>query len=362
MKNKFGFLKIVFLLAFSLCLSPVNVSLAHEQASPKDEKITLEITSPSVIVEKYKTPIFLSITTKDNGYALGGLSVYAYIENKDSQIIARDLKIDQKGKDYMFEFDFPEAGNYKIHIMAKNDFGKDKTSLEKDIVVSVAPKSAGTFSKEGLAFYICSIIGLIILILGIIKKKYKLGIIWFLILLALGGLIYSLIFTEKQNPSNGIVTCPKSDGICVWTAHIHAYMPINICGEYFRLPTEVGALNMPHTHEEKNLAHWHDQLPYDMDTKSVKNVEHLLVKSFFDEIKIPFSEDRIANKKNGDLCPNGKPSTFRAFLNGLEKKDFPNYLWRDHDVIYFEFSDRKTSEIEKELKDNPISFPILGRG
>ncbi len=352
-------IKFLFLGFFIFAIIGIfgNAQAHIEGKSDKPMSVTANLVQPDLFVAEYKTPIWFSVKDIQTKQVLNNLPVFAEIEKLDSGIIAKDIVVKQKGEEYMFEFSFPEFGNYKIHL----NISRDKNENYFDFPIIVEPPVGG-LESESLAFYAFAVLGFLVLVFGIIKKKYKLGIIWFLILLALGGLVYSLIFTQKQDTSNGIITCPKAGGECVWTAHIHAYMPINICGEYFRLPTEVGALNLPHTHEEKNLAHWHDKLPYDMETKSIKETENLLVKAFFKEIKIPIGEDRIANKKNGDLCQSGNPGILRVFVNGIETKDFLNYLWRDKDVIYFEFSDRTTEEIKKELKEKPIVFPLLGRG
>ncbi len=352
MKNILKAFGLAFFVLILINISP-KTSAHTESENNNLSSIKASIVQPDLFVAEYKTPIWISVKDIKTDKVLNNLNNSIEIEKINSGIVAKDIVAKQKGEEYMFEFSFPDSGDYKIHFNISN------SQFDFPIKVDAPAKD---LNSENLAFYICSVLAVLVLIFGIVKKRYKLGIIWFLILLALGGLIYSVIFTEKQNPSNGIITCPKVGEDCVWTAHIHAYMPINICGEDFRLPTESGALNMPHTHEEKNLAHWHDQLSYDNEKKEVKNTEHLTVKAFFKEIKVPFSEDYITDKKNGNLCPNGKPATLKAFLNGKEKPDFTNYVWKDKDVIYFEFSDRSSLEIEKELKQKPVNFPVLGRG
>lgn len=188
-------------------------------------------------------------------------------------------------------------------------------------------------------------------------------------ILIVAGLGYSLYVVLQTGTSAGIVTCP-SEGNCVWSAHIHSFIPISICGAEYRLPIEVGNLNRPHTHEEKNIAHWHDTLPYDMTTQTITNTEPLTLGAFFDEIKIPFAKDRIADKKNGDSCdgtvckkaPCEESATVKMFINGKSSDLFRNYIWRDKDVIQIFFDSRSSEKIEKELQSNPVTFPKLGRG
>lgn len=172
---------------------------------------------------------------------------------------------------------------------------------------------------------------------------------------------YSLSVTLKQDPGAGTFTC-LNDGTCIWTAHIHAYFPIMICGEEYRLPIEHGPLDDPHSHEEKNIVHWHDKLPYDPETQSILDTKPLTVGAFFDSIDVNFSENQIAQKRNGDQCAKGESGAVKMFVNGKHNNQFRDYIWRDKDVILIIFDDRSIETIEEELRNNPITFPKLGLG
>ena len=178
----------------------------------------------------------------------------------------------------------------------------------------------------------------------------------------LGIIAYSLYITFSTGAQDkGIVTC-IDENTCFFTAHWHAYTPIMICGQETRLPIETGSLQKAHTHEEKNLVHWHDRLPYDNTNKKIMNATPLFLGSFFDEIKIPFDNDKIMDKKNGDQCPDGKPGTLKMFVNGKPNTEFRDYLWKNYDVIVLVFDNRSLAEVETELASKPIAFPTLGRG
>ena len=194
------------------------------------------------------------------------------------------------------------------------------------------------------------------------RKKIIVFLISILAFLVVLGLGYSLFVTIRSNPSQGLVTC-TADGSCFWTAHIHAYVPVYICGSFYKFPHEVGPLDHPHTHEEQNIIHWHDKLPYDQSSSMIIDTDPMTLRAFFDSISVPFSQDAISTFSNGNLCPNGNPGKVSVFVNGdLYEGEYGSYIWKDHDVISIYFTDQPITEIEAELKADPPTFPKLGRG
>ena len=257
----------------------------------------------------------------------------------------------------LFEPNFPKYGDYIIHVEYLFEGVRENFEINIFAVTPEKNSLAGKiiFNSAG------TIILLIIVFAGIIKKNIKAAIIWSLILAVAAFLSYSLYVTIESDPSSGIVTCPKT-GECIWTAHVHAFVPILICDKEFRLPIEVGKLQNPHTHEEKNIIHWHDKLPYDKTTNMITNLEPLTLGAFFDSIDVEFSEKSIDGKTNGDLCPNNKAGDLKVFVNGKLNTQYGNYIWKDKDVISIFFDDTPVETIEKELMENPVTFPALGRG
>ena len=198
--------------------------------------------------------------------------------------------------------------------------------------------------------------------MNIAKKFPKKIVLIPLLLLGAGILAYSLAVTLRSGAvKSGVVTC-LDNGECYWTAHIHAYVPISICGQEYRLPIEKGDLTGPHTHEEKNLAHWHDRLAYDSKTKQITNTRPLLLKSFFEAIGIPFSNTGLDGKTNGDLCPDGKRGQLKGFVNGSHVENIESHILRDRDVIQIFFDEREPAALEQEIRQRPLPFPAAGRG
>lgn len=202
---------------------------------------------------------------------------------------------------------------------------------------------------------------IVFLIIGIRTRHLIKAAIFFLLVLGMGYVSYSLYITLQSGAvSAGVVTC-VAENDCYLTAHIHAYIPITICDKEFHLPIEVGPLTGPHTHEEKNIAHWHDRLPYDNILKQPKNTAPLSLDAFFNAINVPFDLRRIGAARNGDTCE-GKSARVNMFVNGIHNTDYERYVWKDKDVIVIIFDSRTPETIEAELKAHPIVFPALGRG
>ena len=341
------------------------VTLGHfESDSTREESPYAHalIVEPDLFAVQSKVPIFIEIKDKSTQTHIKDLSVKVVVNDANSKTVFEG-KVEEKGENYVFEYTFDRSGDYTIHV--NFNYGPQGRNSEHNFYFPIFVSEA--ISTQTNSFFIFAIIAgvlslCVIYFLGFRKKNLKAAAIWVIIIIALAALAYSLSETLKQDQGLGIVTCVNST-TCYWTAHIHAYLPISICGNDFRLPIEVGALNGPHTHEEKNIAHWHDRLPYDQKTSSITNTEPLTLGAFSEAVKINLDNDRINDKKNGDLCPDGTTGTLKIFVNGKYYSDnIKDYIWRNRDVISIFFSSQTKEALEAELLKNPITFPALGRG
>ncbi|QQG39449.1 MAG: hypothetical protein HYS81_03620 [Candidatus Aenigmatarchaeota archaeon] len=182
-----------------------------------------------------------------------------------------------------------------------------------------------------------------------------------LALILVGAIVigYSLYVTYQSGAADrGVVTC-TTDGTCVWTQHIHAYVPVEICGERVDLGIDEGELGDVHTHKEENVIHLHTALPYDPQTHNVTNATQLRLGTFFDSIGTRFDRTGVLDKTNGDACPDGT-GTLKMFVNGRANEEYGQYVWSNRDVIFIAFDNRTADEIETELAENPIAFPTVG--
>ncbi len=177
----------------------------------------------------------------------------------------------------------------------------------------------------------------------------------------LGFLIYSVRqYRQSGIAESGIVTCEGEK--CFWNAHIHVYLPIEICGQEYPLSKFQGPLAKHHTHGEENIIHWHDRLKFDPATKQFLEPSPFLLSRTLETLQIPVSETTLLDKKDGDSCLDGSSGAWKVFVNGAFQADWRNYEWQDRDIALFIFDARIIEEIEAELRDKPKVFPKLGAG
>ncbi len=103
--------------------------------------------------------------------------------------------------------------------------------------------------------------------------------------------------------------------------HWHALVDITICGEHKDLPEveegeEFKGIHLLHTHDD-NVMHIEGL---------VQKKEDIALGKFFDVMNIPFDKDKIMDKKNGDLCPDGRPGVLKMYVNGQPRTDFRDYI------------------------------------
>lgn len=326
---------------------------AHEPARPATEGRTFTIElMPREAIQGDELP--LEVHVARDGNSAPGLRVMLTADRHEAGVSDRLETAEREPGHYMAMYRFAEAGAYEIHIEIEAD-GRTERATAYVNVLPTSIFSLGLLFGGGGA-----ILGVIFLVGGILTRRPKRGAIGALLALVAAGLGYSLSLTLKSGAqSRGVVTC-ISDTQCFWTAHIHAFIPIELCGERFALPIETGSLQGPHTHEERNIVHWHDRLPYDRTAKTLPETRPLTLGAFFDELEIPFGDRNIAGKTNGDRC-NDTTATLKMFVNGTANTDYRNYVWKNKDVIFLAFDSRSAQTIEEELRVRPLTFPILGR-
>lgn len=174
-------------------------------------------------------------------------------------------------------------------------------------------------------------------------------------------LIYSVLEYRKTGVAErGLVTCVGEQ--CYWTAHIHALVRINVCGQEISLPKLVGPLSGVHTHTEENILHWHDRLLIDPVSRKPIDPWVLTIGSGLDILSITMATDGIMEEKNGDLCPDGKEGTLKFFVNGVPYFPDPHYVWEDRDIIDIVFDGRTPAEAAEYIKTLPTEFPSLTNG
>lgn len=101
--------------------------------------------------------------------------------------------------------------------------------------------------------------------------------------------------------------------------HWHALVDIAICGQKRDLPKGAsGEIGTP-------LLHSHNDNTIHVEGRVVRP-EDIMLGKFFDVIGVPFDKDRIMEKKNDDVCPNGQPGTVKMFVNNVPSNDFRDFV------------------------------------
>lgn len=152
------------------------------------------------------------------------------------------------------------------------------------------------------------------------EKKIILGAALVLIALIIVG-VFAL---SKSSPA-----VVKEDVITRQGLHWHPKLSIYIKGEKKELEDGIGigAVHLPiHTHTEdykEGVIH--------MEMQGVVTKEDTKLQKFFQTWGKQFNSDCIFDKCNGE------EGTVKMFVNGVEDKEFENYLMKDGDNIEIRF-------------------------
>ncbi|MBI4176098.1 MAG: GAP family protein [Candidatus Aenigmarchaeota archaeon] len=329
---------------------------AHEGEEEATDGYSLAV-NPENPIQNDRIPLTVHIS-KD-GVDATGLQVTLTVDRHEAGISDMIQAAEREPGNYFAYYAFKEPGDYEIHV----EFMEGGGPVRHTVNVQVAGTSWGV----ELYFLAAAIIAFAaVWAIEMRKGKHvRRATVLSLVVLGIMGLVYSLYITQTSGAAaQGITVCVSPEE-CYWTAHVHTEVDVEICGEDIRLPIETGRLDRPHTHEEKNLIHWHDRLPMDPATKRILNTEPLTLGAFFDELQVPLSETQVMDKENGDLCPNGQPGTLKAFVNGAPAEDIREYVWKDGDKVAIVFDERPAETIASALpgatvfQSPEISLPII---
>jgi len=182
------------------------------------------------------------------------------------------------------------------------------------------------------------------------KKKFPIVNIAIFILVI--GLFISLFYVasyfrgqeERIRSENPITFCQPPNASpeeqkCYFTTHIHFFPSMKIFGEERTLPFEQGPLERFHTHFEINKVHWHTLLPANPLTK--QPLENLTLGELFDDLGIPFDNNRIYEFESGMINPEtGQPAKLAVFIDDEKienPRDYVLNLRHDHKKIEIVF-------------------------
>ena len=109
--------------------------------------------------------------------------------------------------------------------------------------------------------------------------------------------------------------------------HWHASFDIILCGKKVDLPCGVETPGIVHGEKfcgEHAMHHHYDNVAHIEGL--IQKKEDIALGRFFDIIGVPFDKDKIMDKKNGDLCPDGRPGVLKMYVNDQPRTDFRDYV------------------------------------
>ena len=147
------------------------------------------------------------------------------------------------------------------------------------------------------------------------RKNYVWIIITVIVLIAFAIGVGWLMTHKKETYTPGPV-------------HWHVLLDIEICGEKHDIRGGKASGNMAGSDQMMygpHLLHHHNDNTIHIEGQIIKK-EDIALGKFFDGIDIPFDKDKVMDKKNGDLCPDGKPGVLKMYVNGQPRNDFRDYI------------------------------------
>ena len=332
MKTKISLTLFVVLLALTI---PV---LAHEESDSMTGGFDIHLT-PQQAFQNNPIPIEAAITQNDT--VVAGLNVFFMVDKHEIGLSERVEATEREPGHYFAKYTFTNPGSYEIHASFIHNGEEIRKTFDVDV----------TGSSNIEQYVMTAVIGAVAIaaLYALRSRKIKKAFIACIIILAMIYISYSLYVVYASGAAQRGVTVCVSTTECYWSAHIHAQVEVSTCGQDYRFPIEKGPLDGPHTHEEKNLIHFHDRLRFDPVTKEILNPAPLKLGAFFDNMEVPFDGNKVLDKMNGDLC-NGQSGIVKMFVNGKPSGDFRDYIWKDGDKIDIIFDEKPAEQAAKEVQ------------
>ena len=362
-------MRLRLLCLLSIVFLSIGIANAHEDELLQDIDIHLTpeqaFQNDAVAIEAY---------IEKNSTALTGFSVSFVVDKHDVGLSERIEATEREPGRYVIKYEFKNPGPHEAHI----EFVYNGEAVRKTFYIEVE-------GSENASNYFIGL-GAIFLVLSAAyyfrSRRARATVFLAIILLLVTGLAYSVYDVYATGAAErGVVVCTDDEGMtpgasghtCYWSAHIHAEVNIDLCGDKsYRFAVEQGRLDGPHTHEERNLIHFHERLMIDPTTREILDTRLLTLGAFFDAMEVPFDSDKALDKNNGETC-NGKPATMKMFVskdwnrNNLGKPiaSFRDYIWENGDVITIIFDERPSEAIAEETSKSTaaltpeLSLPII---
>lgn len=147
-------------------------------------------------------------------------------------------------------------------------------------------------------------------------------------------IMYSVwVYLRSVETTEEFLVCTGDE--CVKSFHIHSSVEPIICGELKWFGLEHGELGEQHTHKERNLIHFHERLRVALDTYEIIDYSPLQLRNFIGNMERESSDGVcLFGVCEGDACEGSDtPGRFRVIVNGQEREEKWDYIWKDGDTI-----------------------------
>lgn len=340
--------KAYLIILFAIVFLAIHLAFAHEESDAAEE-FDIKLTPQQAF---QNDDVAIEAEIEKNNTHVEGLIVFFVVDKHDIGLSERIEANERETGHYVMKYAFKSAGMHEIHV----EFAHDDEQIRKTFNINV---EGASFDVEQYAIVSVILVLALAALYAMRTKKIKRTVSLSLVLVVLIGLSYSVYIVYSSGAAQRGVTVCVSENECYWSAHIHAEVTVDICGDdSFRFPVEKGPLNGSHTHEEKNLIHFHERLLIDTKTQEILDPQPLTLGAFFDAMEETLDSEKIFDKKNGDLCK-GQLSTVKMFVNGRPSSSFRDYIWKDGDKIKIVFDERPVEEVAKEEQSTTFLAPQL---
>lgn len=165
-------------------------------------------------------------------------------------------------------------------------------------------------------------------------KSSPIKFLGYAIALALiGYIVYSVfVYLGSVETTEEFLVC--DEGVCIKSFHIHVEIEPMICGELKWFSLEHGMLEEQHTHKDRNRIHFHERLRVTPDTYEVIDTTLLTLRNFMGNMEPGFDGTCSLGQCEGTPCPGSDtPGSFSVIVNGEERPEKWDYVWKNGDDI-----------------------------
>jgi len=151
--------------------------------------------------------------------------------------------------------------------------------------------------------------------------SFKTTAVSFIVIVLLGFLAYSVIQYQRSGiEEHGLILEEKPGYRAV---HWHIELIMSACGKKLKLPLSRGT-PLLHTHKTAGEIHVEGL---------IKGPEDATLGKFMEAVGVPFSQNRLFDFLNDNMCKDAGPNSLKMVVNGQPNEQFENYPLSNGDRV-----------------------------